>query len=154
MPRAPFQVLVFPFRRDTEGEFEYAVFKRADAGYWQAIAGGGEDDEKPIEAARREAHEEAEISPASSYYPLDSLAHIPTYFFEERSFWPESTYVIPNHCFAVELPKIDIVLSYEHSEFRWVTFKECEKLLYWEDNKTALWELNQRLLNGDLPQPV
>ena len=37
MPRAPFQVLVFPFRRLEEGEFEYAVFKRADEGYWQAI---------------------------------------------------------------------------------------------------------------------
>ena len=158
MPRAPFQVLVFPFRRLEEGEFEYAVFKRADEGYWQAIAGGGEDDEKPIEAARREAHEEAEISPESSYYPLDSLAHIPTYFFEERSSWPKSTYVIPNHCFAVELPKsdpkIDLVLSHEHSEFRWGAFKEGVKLLYWEDNKTALWGLNERLLNGDLPQPV
>lgn len=154
MPRAPFQVLVFPFRRMTEGSFEFAVFKRADAGYWQAIAGGGEDDEKPIEAARREANEEAEIPSEFGYYHLDSVAHIPTYFFEERSSWPKNTYVIPNHCFAVELPKMDIVLSHEHSEFRWVPFHEGVKLLYWEDNRTALWELNQRLINDDLPQPL
>lgn len=154
MPRAPFQVLVFPFRRVTEAAFEYAVFRRADAGYWQAIAGGGEDDEKPVEAARREAHEEAEIPVASRYYPLDSVAHIPTYFFEARGAWPKGTYVIPNHCFAVELPEVDIALSHEHSEYRWVTFPEGTKLLYWEDNRTALWELNQRLLNGDLPEPL
>ena len=161
MSRAPFQVLVFPFRRAAEAKvehFEYAVFKRADAGYWQAIAGGGEDDEQPIAAARREAYEEAEILPASSYYPLDSVARIPTYFFDARSAWPKSTYVIPNHCFAVEVPNTgpgtDIVLSHEHSEYRWVSFPEGTELLYWEDNRTALWELNERLLNGDLPQPI
>ena len=47
MPRAPFQVHGFPFRNSAGGGFEYAVFRRADEGYWQAIAGGGEDDESP-----------------------------------------------------------------------------------------------------------
>ena len=154
MSRAPFQVLVFPFRRVAEAAFEYAVFKRADAGYWQAIAGGGEDGENPVDAARREANEEAEIPATSSYYPLDSVAHIPTYFFEARSSWPKGTYVIPNHCFAVELPTMDIVLSHEHSEYRWVSFDGGTELLYWEDNRTALWELNERLCNNDLPRPL
>ena len=61
MARAPFQVLVFPYRYTPEEEIEYAVFFRISpryGGVWQAIAGGGEDDETPLEAAKREAFEE------------------------------------------------------------------------------------------------
>ncbi|HEY2253948.1 MAG TPA: NUDIX domain-containing protein, partial [Planctomycetaceae bacterium] len=73
MPRAPFQVLVIPFRRIDGGSFVYALFRRQQAtgGYWQWIAGGGEDDESPLEAARREALEEAGIK-KGRYLPLDS----------------------------------------------------------------------------------
>ncbi|HEY5728739.1 MAG TPA: hypothetical protein VIS72_01715 [Anaerolineales bacterium] len=31
---------------------EYALLMRADEGFWQGIAGGGEDDEYPLETAR------------------------------------------------------------------------------------------------------
>ena len=51
MSRAPFQVLVLPFRHNQGGQLEYAVFRRRDEGYWQFIAGGGENNEKPIETA-------------------------------------------------------------------------------------------------------
>lgn len=33
-------------------QIEYALLKRSDAGYWQGIAGGGENEEKPVEAAK------------------------------------------------------------------------------------------------------
>lgn len=55
MPRAPFQVLVYPYRRLEGGLVNYALFRRSDAGWWQGIAGGGEGRESPEEAARREA---------------------------------------------------------------------------------------------------
>ena len=41
MPRAPFQVLVLPYRRGDDGAYEFALFRRADASLWQGIAGGG-----------------------------------------------------------------------------------------------------------------
>ena len=44
MARAPFQILVYPYRKFENGQIEYALMKRSDEGYWQAIAGGGEDD--------------------------------------------------------------------------------------------------------------
>ena len=66
MARAPFQVLVYPYRKIDDNEYEYALLKRSDAGWWQAIAGGGEDDETPIETAKREAYEEAGILTDSS----------------------------------------------------------------------------------------
>ena len=57
MPRKPIQVLVIPFRIGSEPEF--AVFHRSDEEMWQFIAGGVEDQEDAMQAARREAEEEA-----------------------------------------------------------------------------------------------
>lgn len=57
MSRAPFQILVF-LRRVINDEIEYLLLRRADSGVWQGIAGGGEDDEGPEDAATRETLEE------------------------------------------------------------------------------------------------
>lgn len=38
MPRAPLQILVLPFREVRKSEFEYAVLRRSDDGYWQGVA--------------------------------------------------------------------------------------------------------------------
>jgi dihydroneopterin triphosphate diphosphatase len=62
MARAPFNVLVIPYRRVAGAICEYAVFRRAGSLTRQFIAGGGENDEKPMVAARREALEEAGIA--------------------------------------------------------------------------------------------
>jgi hypothetical protein len=51
MARAPFQVLVYPYRKNSNEQIEYALMKRSNEGFWQGIAGGGEDNEKPLEAA-------------------------------------------------------------------------------------------------------
>ena len=73
MPRAPFQVLVFPYRKNLQNQFEFALLLRADEGFWQGIAGGGEDDETPLEAARRETFEETGIKPTSTFLQLDTV---------------------------------------------------------------------------------
>ena len=57
MARAPFQVLVFPYKRTDSSIFQYAIFSRADYPCWQSIAGGGEDKETPLDAAKRENKE-------------------------------------------------------------------------------------------------
>ena len=149
MARATFQVVVFPFRRRGES-IEYAVFRRADAGYWQGIAGGGEDDESPLEAAKRETEEEAGIPRTSTFYRLDTVGCLPVYHFAARTEWPNDLYVTPNYAFGVDCADATIVLSYEHTEVAWLPFPEAHSILKWDDNRTALWELDQRFLNGDL----
>ncbi len=153
MPRAPFQVLVLPFRRTRNQDFEYAIFKRTDGSYWQGIAGGGEDDESPPQTARREAFEEASIPASAKYFRLKMMSHVPVYHFAARNTWPKDLYVIPNYCFAVKCSGIEFTLSSEHSEYRWVDYETGKTLLHWDDNKAALWELNERLLNDDLSPP-
>ena len=95
MPRAPFQVLILPYRRRADGEYEFAVFRRADVDAWQGIAGGGEDDETPEQVARREALEEGGIPPDAAYLALDARASIAVTGFRDSHRWGEAVYVIP-----------------------------------------------------------
>jgi len=154
MVRAPFQILVIPFRKTTEGRLEVAVFHRTDDGNWQFIAGGGEDDEPPAQAAKREALEEAGIPVSRKYFLLQSKDYVPVSEFTGRDHWPRALDVIPEHYFAVETAGLEIALSAEHTEFRWASCEEARALLRWDGNKTALWELGQRLATDDMPQPI
>lgn len=144
MPRAPFNVLVIPFRlRDDRPE--YAVFhRRPPSKMWQFIAGGGEDDETPELAARREANEEAGIIEESGWIRLDSVASIPRSAFG-AAHWPKSIYVIPEYCFAVETKKSELTISQEHDGWGWCRFEQALEILTWDSNKVALWELHERL---------
>ena len=145
MTRAPFQVLIFPFCR-TDKDFEYAIFRRTDAGYWQGIAGGGEGGETPLEAARREGEEEAGISAESHYVALDSVSKMPVEGVVGTLLWGKDVVVIPEYCFGVEVVGRKLALSPEHSEYQWVPYDTAMDMLHWDSNKIALSELNHRVL--------
>ena len=145
MARAPFQVLVYPYRRTKDGQLEYALLKRADQGFWQAIAGGGEDGESPLDAARRETYEEAGIPPASDFLQLDTVEPVRVTEFRDSYLWGEDVYVIPQYCFGVAAQDITIQISHEHSEYQWLAYEKADRLMKYDGNKTALWELDKRL---------
>ena len=145
MARAPFQVLIYPYRKTTDGRIEYALLKRVDDGFWQAITGGGEDQETPLEAARRETQEESGIPPTSFFIQLDTIESVPVTEFRNSPIWGEDIYVIPQYYFGVSAPDIQIVISREHTEYKWIPFEEARQLLNFDGERTALWELNKRL---------
>ena len=58
--RAPFQILAIPYQIVNASPL-CCVFHRADHDQWQFIAGGGEDNETPLEAAKRETFEEGGV---------------------------------------------------------------------------------------------
>ncbi|GGU43883.1 NUDIX hydrolase [Streptomyces violascens] len=153
MPRAPFQVLVVPFRRVGE-QVEFAVLRREDMDVWQAVAGGGEAGETPQQAAAREAREELGLDQPVSLYPLQTTASIPARFFADRDSWPAGTYVVPEHSFATDLTDIEIKISHEHIAVQWLDYQAAQKALRFDSNRTALGELHERLLAADLPLPV
>ena len=142
--RAPLQVLVIPFRRAAAG-LEFAVLKRSDADYWQFVAGGGEAGEAPAQAARREAREEVGIAADAPLLELDSMTTVPKTCFAAAESWGPEVYVVPEHCFAVDVAGAALVLSNEHTDLRWVSYDQAFSLLKWDSNRTALWELNERL---------
>ena len=146
MSRTPINAIVIPFRRSDDGNFEFAVFHRADNSMWHFGSGGAEDNETAFEAAQREAKEEAGISADSQWIKLDTQASIPRTAYSPTSHWPADLLVVPEFSFAVNIADHEIVLSDEHDEFRWLKFEEASKLLTWDSNQVTLWELNERLL--------
>ena len=144
--RMPFQVLVIPYRNATP--IQYAAFLREDSNYWQFIAGGGSRGEDKIQAASREAEEEARIPPSARFLELQTVASIPTCHFRARLYWPEDLYVIPEYCFAVDASGMEFGLSREHTRVEWLSFADCHERLHWQSNQVALWELNERLEHG------
>ena len=145
MARAPFQVLVIPYRINLHNQLEFALLKRADDGFWQGIAGGGEDNETHLEAARRETFEETGIEPTSNFLRLDTIDSVPVTAFKDSLLWGEDVFVIPQYCFGVNAFDLEIRISQEHSAFRWLPYDQTHRLLKFDGNKTALWELNLRL---------
>jgi dATP pyrophosphohydrolase len=140
--RAPFQVLVLPYRWKG-GNPEFLILKDKECGFWVFVAGGGEDDETLLEAARRECQEETSL--VGNLTQLDSLATIPKNHFLGTSIWPEDIYVIPEYSFSLAADEGEVMISLEHTEFCWVPFQEGTHLLKWDSNRNALWELSQRL---------
>ena len=137
--RAPFQVLIFPFIKD-QNEYHYCLFRRADLNIWQAIAGGGQNSETPLEAAKRESFEEALINPNSNFIRLSSLTTIPAVSIKGL-LWNDIV-MIPEIAFAVELESKNIKIGQEHAEYQWNTYEKAKTKLKYDSNKSALWEID------------
>ncbi|MEK7172479.1 MAG: NUDIX pyrophosphatase [Patescibacteria group bacterium] len=143
--RAPYQVLIFPFIKEA-GKYYYAIFERRDLGIWQGIAGGGEGNESPIEAARREACEEALIDKKARYIRLASMTTIPAVNICGLK-WGDII-MIPELAFGVEAPSKELKISHEHTQYLWLSYEQAIKKLKYDSNKSALYELDYRLKNG------
>ena len=145
MPRAPYQILVFPYRI-MNGQPRYALFRRSrmTGGYWQGIAGGGEGEETPLDAARRESFEEAGISMGSHYVKLDAMAMIPVVHVS-GFLWGDDVLLIPEYAFGVEVNDDRFAISGEHTAYSWSDYETAMAMVKWDSNRTALWELNHRL---------
>lgn len=150
MSRAKMQVLIIPYIKNKDG-IKYCIFNRADTedneDFWQFVAGGGEDDEKPLETAIRETWEETGIKENATFYQLESISYVPTNCFsaERRKAWGMDCLVIPEYKFAVYVRDNNIQISDEHKEYRWVNYDTAVKLLKFESNKISLWELDNKI---------
>jgi dATP pyrophosphohydrolase len=150
MARTPVNVLVLPFRVLPDGKVEHAVFLRADGDdpFWQCVAGGVEEGEAPLGAARRELEEETGFSaPRDLWIALDTRGSVPGNAFRDAPSWGPDTYVVRVSTFAVDVSSAasDIALTHEHSEHRWLDYEAAAKLVRYDLDRTALWELNERL---------
>ena len=91
------------------------------------------------------ANEEIGISTGAYFLRLDTLTSVRVTEFEDSHLWGEEIYVIPQYCFGVLVRETSLVLSDEHSDYRWLKYEEAYCLVNYDSNRTALWELNQRL---------
>ena len=148
--RAPFQVLVLPYMHKNKfSEILYAVFQRnkSTGDYWQGIAGGGELGESHLEAAKREAFEEAGIDRCNDFEKLDSITTIPVVNICGFK-WGRHVLVVPEYTFAVKISDSNLRLSSEHADYKWMSYDDAYSILHWDSNRNALWELNYKLKNS------
>jgi dATP pyrophosphohydrolase len=143
-PHNAFQVLVFPYRL-RRGELQIALFRRADNGHWQGIAGGGENDESPAQAAIRETREESGLAGNFDLQPLGTVSHVPAACFKDRHLWANDIDVVPEYSFAVAANEQKITLSVEHTEFEWLGIDGAIAKVEYDSNRAALRELGARL---------
>lgn len=146
--RQPYQVIAFPYKKDSKDNYLYAIFYRTgEQKMWQAISGGVEEGETFIEACKREAKEEAGISYNAPVISLKSMCTIPVANYDRGFFWGEEVYLVHEYSFGIDATNEEIKLSEEHSKVEWLPYKEARAKLKWDSNKNALWELNWKLEN-------
>lgn len=147
--RQPYETLIFPYKKEN-GKYKYAIFLREDVKVWQGICGGGEEGETIIETAKRETFEESGISRDSKFIQLDTITTMPVIAITGEFSWGENVFVVKEYCFGVDATNQQINLSDEHLSYKWLSYEEAVKLLKWDSDKTAIWELNERLKSGNL----
>jgi dATP pyrophosphohydrolase len=121
----------------------FLIARRADDGYWQGFSGGGENDESPLEAAKRELLEESRLT-STRWIELDARTTIPRILFKGHENWLDHPYVIPEYAYGAQIEREPTVSS-EHVDCLWCTFEAAQAYLRYDSNKTALWELHERI---------
>jgi 8-oxo-dGTP pyrophosphatase MutT (NUDIX family) len=129
------KIEVYAFRR-TKREVEYLLLKRVPkgGGYWQPITGSVEQDETTKAAALRETCEE--IGTCS-----DGNLYGPVYRFRFEKGGVE----FEEHVFGLEIGEARIVISSEHSDWKWCGYEEALADLRWEVNREGLRRLRAEL---------
>ena len=144
--REPYQILSIPYRIVDDTTL-FCIFRRTDGDYWQFVAGGGENNEKTLDAALREIKEETGVT-AEKLTELKSVAFVPAEIVAEtmRAHWDKNIFVIPEYSFAFKC-NANPTISREHSEYQWLPYNDARKLLKWDSNKVAMYETKCLLEN-------
>ena len=135
------QIECLVFRKNPEGKYEFLLLKRnkKKGGFWQPVTGGIEtEDKSKKERVIQEIFEETGITKDKILRIIEDI-----HYFEFSDPDPTEEYV-----FAAEVNndvKVNINQNIypEHDEYKWLPYDEAEKLLIWDNNKTALEKLNK-----------
>lgn len=135
-------IQLHPFIKINE-KIEYLILKRNSfshiyPGMWQVITGKIEEGEKAYETALRELKEETGLKPVKFY-------HIPFIgsFYDWRK---DNIENIP--CFAAEIESKDILISNEHSEFKFVNFDKIFNYLELPSHQIGVEYLKKFILEN------
>ena len=129
-------VLVYIY---TTNPFKVLVLKRLidPVGVWQPVSGGIEKNENHIDTIIREVREETGITSHIKIIDLD-------YTFE--FYVPSSDRNMRDYCYGMEVSEEYNVTLTEHSEYKWLPYKEAYDLLEYDENKTVLTMLRDKIV--------
>ena len=130
------------YYNDKKSDWEFLLLKRrADIpnqrypGIWQGVTGKIENSELPYKAALRELKEETGLK-AEKLWTIDKVN---TFYDAEENIMT----LVP--VFGVVVNSINVLLSREHSEYKWCDIDETIKLLPWEQQKKGVHIFYQML---------
>ncbi|NQT97935.1 MAG: NUDIX domain-containing protein [Candidatus Marinimicrobia bacterium] len=131
------------------------VFRRTDAGLkflllkrnvnkiyehlWQGVAGKIEAGEKAWQTAIRELKEETGLVPKRLFV----VDHVSS-FYEVHG---DRINLIP--VFGIEVETDQVILSKEHSDYRWVDLENALQLLIWRGQRTGIKVVYDMIISGD-----
>jgi dihydroneopterin triphosphate diphosphatase len=137
-------VCAYIFRRGAEGA-EFLVLKRKSKymfGFWQQVAGKVEKGENATSAILREIDEETGNYPKALY-----SADILESFYDINH---ATIHIVP--VFVAEFaPNARIVLSNEHSEYKWVSLIEAKSMLVFSQQKLSLEIIDREFIQKEPP---
>jgi len=126
--------------RISEDIDEYLVLKRATSylhNIFGQVAGKIEKGETAIEAIIREIQEETGLIPESLY-----SADIVETFYELSS---NSIIMVPVFVAFVE-PDAQVIISYEHSEYKWIKYHEIDKYFPFPPQKSSIRTIHDEFI--------
>jgi dATP pyrophosphohydrolase len=128
--------------RESKNGIEFLLLKRAEdqvyPAVWQMVSGKIKESEKAFETSLRELKEETNLIPLKLW-----VAPIVNSFYSAQA---DSICLIP--VFAVQVKKDSkVIISNEHSEYKWATPKKAKGLLAWYGQRKAVDLIEEYFLN-------
>jgi len=120
--------------RKKGNDIEFLMLKRAEKeiypGFWQMVTGALKDEnEKAYRTALREIMEETGLTPIQFWV----VPHINSFYWVEK----DSICQIPVFAALVESDS-KVIISDEHSDFKWVDKNEAVELLAWKGQRESV----------------
>ena len=129
--------------RKTKKGILFLILKRAKTKIyehlWQGVAGKIEKGEKAWEAAIRELKEETRLDP-KRIFVADHVSR----FYETHG---NRVNLVP--VFGIEVDSDLVLLSSEHSEYKWVEYDDAYSHLVWNGQKKGISIVNEMVTSND-----
>ena len=129
--------------RQTDDGLKFLLLKRnQDKLYehlWQGVAGKIEGDETASEAAIRELREETRLEPVRMF-----VADHVSRFYESHQ---DRINLVP--VFGIEVDSVEVKLSEEHVDYKWVDIYEALDTLVWRGQKEGIQTVYDMVMNND-----
>ena len=117
---------------DKKNDWEFLLLRRSMStiypGTWQGVTGKIENSETPYQTALRELEEETGLK-AYRLFTVDKV----NMFYDAKK---DTMNLIP--VFGVIVQSNDIILSKEHTEYKWCDLNETIKLITWDQQKKGV----------------
>ena len=138
MKKIPISILVIIY---TKNKDVLLLKKNNDKDMWQSVTGSLNENEEPVEAAKREVFEETGLSTKNL---IDCNKQ---YVFEIYEMWrhkyEDGVTHNTEHVFLLELEnKVDIKIdSNEHTQYEWITRVKAAEKVFSHTNRQAIFDL-------------